>query len=52
MESVFVYDDNAFALVLAAFGAGMVGKFGFAASRAGSHRRGGNFVVGASFIPL
>ena len=51
-ESVFVFSDNAFALIFAAFGAGMVGKLGFAASRAGSHCRSVNFVVSASFIPF
>jgi hypothetical protein len=51
-QSVFVGGDNALTLILATFGAGMVGQLGFTASRAGSYGRGIGFFVGASFIPF
>jgi hypothetical protein len=49
---VFVGNDNVLALVIAAFGAGMMGKLGFSTVRAGTDGRCINFLVGASFVPL
>jgi hypothetical protein len=50
--SVFVDGDDGFTFILAAFGAGVVGKLGFAAFRAGSHDRGVDLFVGTAFVPF
>ncbi|VTR69796.1 hypothetical protein DESC_770171 [Desulfosarcina cetonica] len=50
--SILVGGESAFAVVLATFGAGMMGEFGFTALRTGADSRCVDFFMGATFIPL